>query len=196
MTSAIYTPSKKNGTEHFRISNTSTDINLTDFWSWAYSDLVNNTERGKLAEYIVASALGIASDIAATWDSYDLRFMNKGIEVKSSSYLQSWHQERESSIIFGSRPTYALNATTGKYDTEKKRQADLYVFCLLSHKDKATLNPLDLDQWEFYIVPTSMLNRLAPTSQSTSLKFLQKHEIHPCRYSEILSNVEQLITVL
>lgn len=31
---------------------------LQDFWAWAFSDLVGNTERGKLAEYIVATAIG------------------------------------------------------------------------------------------------------------------------------------------
>jgi len=32
---------------------------LLSFWQWAYSDLIGNTERGALAEYIVACALGI-----------------------------------------------------------------------------------------------------------------------------------------
>ena len=31
---------------------------LQDFWAWAFSDLVSNTERGKLAECIVATAMG------------------------------------------------------------------------------------------------------------------------------------------
>ena len=30
---------------------------LQDFWAWAFSDLVSNTERGKLAEYLVAKAV-------------------------------------------------------------------------------------------------------------------------------------------
>ena len=32
---------------------------LQDFWAWAFSDLVSNTERGKLAEYLVAKAYGV-----------------------------------------------------------------------------------------------------------------------------------------
>ncbi len=31
---------------------------IKDFWQWAYSDLVGNTDRGTLAEYIVAKAIG------------------------------------------------------------------------------------------------------------------------------------------
>ena len=30
-----------------------------EFWEWAYDDLLANTTRGVLAEYIVAKALGI-----------------------------------------------------------------------------------------------------------------------------------------
>ena len=29
-----------------------TGLSVVDFWSWAYSDLLNNTDRGVLAEYI------------------------------------------------------------------------------------------------------------------------------------------------
>ncbi|WP_020133809.1 hypothetical protein [Streptomyces sp. 351MFTsu5.1] len=36
---------------------------LGDFWSWACSDLANNTMRGVLAEYLVATALGAAIGI-------------------------------------------------------------------------------------------------------------------------------------
>ena len=45
---------------------------LQDFWAWAFSDLVSNTERGKLAEYLVAKAMGCGTQISQTWESYDL----------------------------------------------------------------------------------------------------------------------------
>lgn len=37
---------------------------LQDFWAWAFSDLVSNTERGKLAEYLVAKAMGCGTQSA------------------------------------------------------------------------------------------------------------------------------------
>jgi hypothetical protein len=40
---------------------------------------------------------------------------------------------------------------TGKFSNEKKRQADLYIFCLLKTQDQGELNPMDLDQWIFYV---------------------------------------------
>ena len=34
-----------------------TGLSVVDFWSWADSDLLNNTDRGVLAEYIVHLSL-------------------------------------------------------------------------------------------------------------------------------------------
>jgi len=190
MNTKFIEPTRKSGDEPFTNNGKPINTNLSDFWQWAYSDLLNNTHRGKLAEFIVASALDVADGIGGTWDKYDLTFEGIGIEAKSAAYLQSWHQEKLSDISFDIRPTLAWNATTGKYDTEQKRQADVYVMCLLKHKDKNTVNPLNLEQWEFYVVETSMLNELLPVQKRVSLGFLKKH-ITPCDYSDIRNFVEK-----
>jgi hypothetical protein len=91
------------------------------------------------------------------------------------------------------RPALGVIGNTGTYDNERKRQSDVYVFCLLNHRDKLTLNPLDLDQWEFYIVSTALLDKLVPTQKKIALSFFFKKGIQPCRYSEIRSRVEQAI---
>jgi len=44
---------------------------------------------------------------------------------------------------------------------------------LLEHKDKATLNPLDLAQWKFFAVPVPALNERLPTQKTISLKTLK-----------------------
>lgn len=59
---------KKSGNEQFLNAGDNT-YTLRDFWSWAYSDLVGNTERGKLAEYIVAMALNITQDVSISWNN-------------------------------------------------------------------------------------------------------------------------------
>ena len=134
---------------------------IGDYWQWAYSDIIGNTDRGALAEFIVARALGTTAQVRNGWAPYDLETPTGiRVEVKSSAYLQSWFQKRPSSPGFGIRKTLAWDPTTNEYDREKRRQADVYVFCLLAHQeDKATLNPLDLAQWEFYVVATSELDR-------------------------------------
>ena len=45
---------------------------LLNFWQWAYSDLVGNTERGAVAEYLVALACDIEDRLRIGWDAYDL----------------------------------------------------------------------------------------------------------------------------
>jgi len=49
---------KKTGDEPFLNAGNNV-YTLRDFWAWAYSDLIGNTERGRLAEFIVAMALGV-----------------------------------------------------------------------------------------------------------------------------------------
>ena len=161
---------RKTGEEPFHASNYPTGFNLLSFWQWLASDLVDNALRGALAEYIVACDLGIADTTRPGWNAYDL-ITPEGIkvEVKSAAYLQSWKQTAPSKICFDIRPTIGWDAATNIYGTERKRQADVYVFCLLAHADKATLNPLDLSQWEFYVLPTRVLDEKLPTRQSISL---------------------------
>ncbi|HZJ85403.1 MAG TPA: hypothetical protein VFD02_07695 [Syntrophomonadaceae bacterium] len=152
---------KKTGKESFINGDTILPRKLQDFWSWAFSDLIGNTERGKLAEYIVAMALGSEDDISCSWESFDLKTSdNKKIEVKASAYLQSWEQDKLSQIRFNVRPTIAWDKIANKYDDTARRQSDVYVFCLLKHKEQETLNPLDLAQWEFYTLSTAKLNEI------------------------------------
>ncbi|MBK6579630.1 MAG: hypothetical protein IPG17_26280 [Sandaracinaceae bacterium] len=42
-------------------------LTVLDFWRWSMSDLVSNTARGVLAEFLVGSALGIASGTRVEW---------------------------------------------------------------------------------------------------------------------------------
>jgi hypothetical protein len=64
-----------------------------DFWRWAMSDLLSNSTRGVLAEYIVGRLLEIDFDQPRLeWDAYDLLYNGRRIEVKSSAYVQTWHK--------------------------------------------------------------------------------------------------------
>jgi hypothetical protein len=184
---------KKSGDEQFL--NAGDDAyTLRDFWAWAYSDLVGNTERGRLAEFIVAMALGITEGISVSWDKYDL-LSKEGIriEVKTSAYLQSWDQQSLSKISFGIQPTYGWDSVTNEYDTEQKRQSDVYVFCVLKHKDQATLNPLDLSQWDFYVLSTAVLNKAAPRQKTISLNRLLKVGAKKCEYAMLYKTIKHEI---
>lgn len=64
------------------------------------SDLVSNATRCRLAEYIVARALGISTaGVRDEWAAYDLITPDGiRIEVKSAAYLQSWRQTALSKV--------------------------------------------------------------------------------------------------
>ena len=83
-----------NGNEPFTLHGSGTSIMLQDFWRWAYSDLLNNTHRGVLAEFLVHSALETKDVARADWLPFDLTSPSGlRIEVKSSAYLQAWTPE-------------------------------------------------------------------------------------------------------
>ena len=109
------------------------------------------------------------------WGLYDLRAPSGiTVEVKSSAYVQTWHQDTFSRVSFDIAPKTGWDPWTNRYHTHKKRHADVYVFCLLAHKDQDTIDPLDLDQWQFYVLATSVLNRRCPTQKTIGLAPLRR----------------------
>ena len=84
------------GNEHLKFDDMPINRLLLDFWKWNSSDLLNNTMRGAFAEFIIATALDL--DLTTThvdWESYDLLWEDKKIEVKCSAYLQSWYPKNQ-----------------------------------------------------------------------------------------------------
>ncbi len=152
----------KTGNESFSSDSRSIGRTLRDFWSWAYSDVVSNTERGVLAEYIVGLALDVVDDgVRVGWENYDLATLDGiRVEVKAAGYIQSWSQKNLSSLQFTVEPTSNWDEETGVYSAERFRSSDVYVFCLHHHQEKTSIDPLNLDQWTFYVVATAELDRV------------------------------------
>jgi hypothetical protein len=168
---------KLSGEEKFRDGSNKLDFNLLSFWQWSSSDILSNATRGILAEYIVGKALGCIKeeDIRDEWGAYDLKTQaGVRIEVKSAAYVQSWQQSRLSNITFNVPKTMGWDINTNKFDKEKNRQADVYVFSLLFHKDKKTVNPLDISQWEFFVLPAKVLDERERSQHSITLPSLKK----------------------
>jgi hypothetical protein len=66
-----------------------------------------------------------------------------------------------------------------------ERQSDFYIFCILKHQDKRTVNPLNLNQWLFYLLPTQILNEQKPTQKTISLNSLLKLNPKECKFDDI-----------
>ncbi|MFZ6037702.1 MAG: hypothetical protein ACOYU1_05605 [Bacteroidota bacterium] len=182
--------SLKNGNECLTDNGLNTNYNLLDFWRWSVSDLLSNATRGRFAEFIVGTAIGINSEnLRDEWDAYDL-ITDDGIkiEVKSAAYIQSWDQKRFSTISFSIKPTKYWDAETNIYRDEPKRHADVYVFCLLKHKDKNTIDPLKMEQWDFYVLPTYRLDNYQRSQSSITINSLEKLT-NPKKYSELKDEI-------
>lgn len=96
---------RKNGDETFSLSGNPLEFRLSAFWQWSASDLVSNATRGVLAEFLVASALGLAGGVRAEWDAFDILLADgTRVEVKSAAYLQSWAHAKLSNVTFSIRP--------------------------------------------------------------------------------------------
>lgn len=184
--------SRKTGSEPFILNGSPLSMNLLSFWQWSASDIVGNAMRGILAEYIVASAIGAADGTRTEWDAYDLE-TSQGIkvEVKSGAYIQSWEQKKHSSIQFGIRPTQGWDSSSNEYTKQIVRQADVYVFCLLRHKDQVTINPLNLEQWVFYVLPTKVINESVGSQKSITLNSLDKLNPRKCEYGDLHAAIIQ-----
>ena len=182
---------KKSGTEDFILEDKNLDINVLNFWQWSASDLLTNRQRGILAEYIVASVLKLDSKPRSEWDAFDLTTEDDvKIEIKSASYIQSWEQKEFSKISFSIQPTVKWDGY--KRTTDRKRQSDIYVFCLIANKDIETINPLDLNQWKFYIIKTSKLDDVLGNQKTLSLSKLEKLQPIIAKYDEISKAIDNL----
>jgi len=177
---------RKNGDEPFHRAGESLGFSALNFWQWAMSDFLGNTERAVVAEFIVAMDLGLASGVRVGWDACDLRTQDKvRVEVKAGGYVQSWHHERLSKIIFGIRQSRAWDPTTNTMDALARRNSDVYVFCVLAQKCRLEVKPMDLSQWEFYVLPTSVINAKLGTQKSIGLESVKRLGAEQVRFGEI-----------
>jgi hypothetical protein len=137
---------------------------------------MDNATRGKVAEFVVAKALDVAKGQRVEWEYADLHYAELAIEVKSSGYLQTWHQSAPSRIVFDIAPR------SEKWDPKTnivsklpkpRRLADAYVFCLFKEQDPIEADPLDTDQWQFYVASTRKLDEHFGSQKSAALSTVQ-----------------------
>lgn len=185
----VVTP--KTGREKFRLDAQDLDFDLLSFWRWSASDLLSNTTRGVLAEYLVARALGVQPDGVRSERAAHGFQTDDGIRVgvKSAAYLQSWQQRQLSQISFVA-PRRQLWDTDSLRPERAARQVDVHVFALLSHQDKSTVDPMAIDQWSFFVVASRILEQRTRSQYSITLPSLARLSgppVHYCRLCEAVA---------
>lgn len=140
---------------------------VRDFWAYALRDLRSNTTRGLLAEWLVSQAVG-ATTHQVDWHEFDVLTPDKvRIEVKSSAYLQAWTQKNLSRIVFSRLKARRWDPATGE-SSDATYNADVYVFCVQTATSHAEYDPLDVDQWEFYVASRRAIETLGYASVGLS----------------------------
>lgn len=62
--------------------------------------------------------------------------------------------------------------------------------CHLKHTDQETIDPMKMEQWDFYVLPTSRLDNYERSQSSITLNSL-RNLTEPCSYSELKSEIEK-----
>ena len=166
---------------------------ISDFWQWAYSDLMQNIERAVLAEYIVAVLLSVDKKLRVPWLAYDLQLPNgKLVEVKTMSRLQAWRQKRLSNPRVVIKPTRKWDPKTNAIEDTPKFHSDIYVICFFTADSHDTADPLNLAQWEFYAFNQKQVEKLLKGRKTISLKILRDSGIRPVTAHELKGKVTEL----
>tara|TARA_Y100001935_G_C17080298_1_gene395987 strand:- start:74 stop:667 length:594 start_codon:yes stop_codon:yes gene_type:complete len=181
----------------FHTSEVEENFNITDFWQWNQSNLLENRTRGILAEYLVMKALSLQSHSRKEWENWDL-ITSEGvkIEIKSASYIQSWRQSNYSNITFNIRETKRFNPDTNTYAGTLGRHSDVYIFCLLHCKDQSSIDPMDLNQWSFFIIPTAVLNQNLGGQKTIGLKRLNAMAHANCSFHQLKEAFQRVVDLL
>ena len=160
-------PDLLSGSEQFMQGGKFIDLTIRDYWSFQFSNIWDAQE--EIAEFIVAKALGLkAPHNKNGWTLWDINYRGKRIEIKETGYFHSWRTDGKVS----KQRSFGITKAFTKYKdnaTTHERQNDVYVFCLNTGETKEESNPLNLDNWEFYVVPTSTINRLCGDNKHISL---------------------------
>ena len=184
------------GHEEFTFDGVSLGSELIDFWRFRYSNIYDI--QGALAEFIVAKALGhTKADNTDFWTLWDITYHDLRIEVKETSYYHPWNKdgkvsESRSFGITKANSRYAESATgtvAADFQNKYERQNDLYVFCLNTGNTPEESYPLNLNHWEFYVIPTRVINETCGDRKTITLRNVRK--LAPAlRYDQIKAAVD------
>ena len=174
-------------------------FSVLDFWQYAYSQLEGLADT--LAEFFVAQALGIEkAENVNYWTAYDMAYRNKRIEVKSTRYVHPWNTHISKVRTFSIEPTnsdywgsYQIGIDSGK---KLSRQSEVYVFCLNSNMDIENSNPLKVDDWVFFVIPTFEINNYCknnPKQKKISLNVVKRMANGGVAFDELKAAVDVAI---
>lgn len=175
----------------------STGSTVQEFWQWALGDLRMNTIRGFLVEFLVAQAVGATAPHRVEWAPFDIEGADgTRIEVKATAYLQSWVSPKLTTPRWDFKTVdsaISWDADSGKeIPIDPIDRADVWVFALQTCQIPNEYDPLDIDRWEFRVVPHVQLFELA--QRSTGVSTLDKLGVMPVTLDGLAEAVKKART--
>ncbi len=171
------------------------------FHAWALpAAMTSPTARGLLAEYLVRRAVGETTQPAEDWHYVDIECKNGlTIEVKCSAYLQP---RKDNTLVKIRSPKFSISQKKGAWCNREwnwkpppespKRWADIYVLCLECETDPERYAPLDLSQWEFFVIATAEIDRTFKNQDSVTVGRLRTEGFQPVAYDKIKATIDNL----
>jgi hypothetical protein len=98
-----------------------------------------------------------------------------------------------SAISYNIASTRAWDENTNIQEKDSKRQSSFYVLCILAEKDRPLVNPLNIDQWRFWVVPTQFFDKRKRSQTSITYNSLFHVFKDPISFKEIRKKVDGLI---
>jgi len=157
---------------------------LDAFLRWAAGPLLLTQNREAYAEWLVIQALGLDPG------HYRLEGSERthggepeqgreaiSVAVRSAAYLQGPAQTAPNTISFAIQ----------------QRQAPVFVFCLLNEQDPRCADPLDLNQWLFWVVRTGTLH---PERQTIGLQALLRAHGDGIGYRDLNTRMEAVLNTI
>ena len=185
------------GNEKFTFNKQVLNFDITDFWRFQYSNIYSL--HGEIAEFIVARALGITeAQNSEYWTLWDITYKGIKIEVKATAYFHLWNEDGKVSAP----RTFSIAKANGSYDPEKAgnselcRQNDIYIFCLINGDTKETSYPLDLDNWEFYVVPTVVIDEKCGNQKKISIGRIRNLGFEKVKYCDLKNEIDRTIITI
>lgn len=183
------------GDEHFEIDGMPQPVIVSDFWAWSMSRLLADGPRADLAEFIVRMALDESITIPKRgWGECDIVCRNGiRVEVKCSSFLQEWERSSISRPVFSVAKTVNCDVAevdgsyryVGRDGSAAKRRSDVYVFCLFSNHDRNTADPIKLEQWNFYVAATALIDKKLGDKKTASIATLERIGVEAYDFYEL-----------
>lgn len=162
-----------------------------EFTKWAFSNVLDNSTRGLIAEYLVFLAVDGRGDARVNWDAFDVAMQDgTKIEVKTSGYLQSWPQKKPSILTFDISKKDPWLAAENRFLGKNCRYADIWVFAVHTETEIDKADPFDTKQWQFLVTTSTWLDTEFKEQKTVRYSTLCSKGLKPVEYPEISKAIQ------